>query len=201
MEIFVGITGASGAPYARRLVGALVAGGHTVGVSFSGSGAQVCGHELYGDLRMERSEAIANFCHDTGLTPELVYGEKDFGSPYASGSAKWDAAVICPCSMSTLATIASGAENNLLQRAANVALKERRTLVMVPRETPLSMIQIENLNRVANAGAIVVPAMPAFYTMPQSIDDMIDFVVGKVLNVLGCEQSLLAEWRGNELQA
>lgn len=199
MEVFVGITGASGSPYARRLVQALVAGGHTVGVSFSGSGAQVAGHELYGDLRMPREEALTRFLDDTGLPKDCLFAESDFGAPYASGSARWDAAVICPCSMSTLATIASGAEQNLLQRAANVALKENRTLILVPRETPLSTIQIDNLSRVAHAGARVVPAMPAFYTMPTSLDDMIDFVVGKVLNLLGAEQSLLAEWRGNQL--
>ena len=196
MEFFVGITGASGAPYARRLVEALVRGGHTVGVSFSGSGAQVVGHELYGNLRMERDEAISNFVADTGLDPACVWAPGDYSSPYASGSARWDAAIICPCSMDTLATIASGAGSNLLHRAAGVALKEQRRLVLVPRETPFNLIQIENIERVARAGAVVVPAMPAFYTMPKTLEDMIDFVVGKVLNVLGVEQGLLAEWRG-----
>lgn len=195
MEVFVGVTGASGAPYARRLVRALAAGGHTVGVSFSGSGAQVVGHELYGNLRMPRAEAIERFIADTGITAGNVWDPADYGSPYASGSARWDAAVICPCSMDTLASIASGSGTNLLHRAAGVALKEHRRLVLVPRETPLSLIQIRNLERVTEAGAMVLPAMPAFYTMPTSIDDMIDFVVGKVLNVLGAEQSLLSEWR------
>lgn len=196
MEFFVGITGASGAPYARRLVQALLADGHVVGVSFSGSGAQVVGHELYDDLRMDRDEAIGRFVTDTGLDPSQVWAPGDYSSPYASGSARWDAAVICPCSMDTLATIASGAGSNLLHRAAGVALKEQRKLVLVPRETPLNMIHLENLQRVARAGATVVPAMPAFYTKPTSLDDMIDFVVGKILNVLGVEQRLLAEWRG-----
>lgn len=194
MDIFVGITGASGAPYARRLVQVLVAGGHTVGVTFSGSGSQVVAHELYGDLRMPRDQAIERFLADTGLPADRVWGERDYGSPYASGSALWDAAVICPCSMATLSAISVGAEQNLLQRAANVALKEDRKLVLVPRETPFSKIQVDNLARVAHAGARVVPAMPAFYTMPKTIEDMIDFVVGKVLNVLGVEQSLLEQW-------
>jgi 4-hydroxy-3-polyprenylbenzoate decarboxylase len=195
VEVFVGIAGASGAPYARRLVQALVAGGHTVGLSFSGSGSTVTAHELYGDLRMPREEAIAKFVADTGVDPANVWGEKDYGSPYASGSAKWDAAVVIPCSMATLAALAGGMEQNLVQRAANVALKESRKLVIVPRESPLSVIQLENLVRIARAGAHVVPAMPAFYTLPKSLDDMVDFVVGKVLNVLGVEQELLAEWR------
>lgn len=173
----------------------LVAGGHTVGVSFSGSGSQVVGHELYGNLRLDRDEAIARFVADTGLDPMAVWGERDYSSPYASGSARWDAAVICPCSMATLASIASGIESNLLHRAAGVALKEDRQLILVPRETPLSLIQVQNIERVASAGARVVPAMPAFYTMPKTIEDMIDFVVGKVLNLLGAEQQLLAEWR------
>lgn len=197
MEVFVGITGASGAPYARRLVRALVASGHDVGVCFSGAGAQVAGQELYGDLRMPRDEAIARFVAETGLREGSVWGERDWGAPYASGSALWDAAVICPCSMATVAAIAGGAEANLVHRAANVALKERRTLILVPRETPLSVIQIDNISRVAHAGAHVVPAMPAFYTMPTSIDDMVDFVVGKVLNLLGVPQDLLAQWRDN----
>lgn len=196
MDVFVGIAGASGAPYARCLVQALIAGGHTVGLSFSGSGAQVVGHELYGDLRMPRDEAIANFVDETGADPANVWAERDYASPYASGSARWQAAAIVPCSMATLASIASGIEANLIHRAAGVALKEKRTLVVVPRETPLSLIQIGNIQRVAAAGAHVVPAMPAFYTLPQSIGDMIDFVVGKVLNAIGVEQSLLAEWRG-----
>lgn len=197
MDVFVGIAGASGAPYARRLVQALVAGGHTVGISFSGSGAQVTGHELYGDLRMERDEAIRRFVDDTGADPANVWGERDYASPYASGSARWDAAVIIPCSMSTLAAIAAGSETNLVQRAANVALKERRKLVVVPRETPLSTIQLENMLRIDRAGAIVLPAMPGFYQLPESLDDVVDFVVARALNAIGVQQELLAEWRGN----
>lgn len=195
MDVFVGITGASGAPYARRLVQVLRAGGHTVGISFSGSGSQVVGQELYGDLRMPREEAIARFVQDTGIDPGNVWEQRDWSSPYASGSALWDAAVICPCSMSTLASIAAGAEANLLHRAANVALKEARRLVLVPRETPLSLIQIQNLERVASAGAHVVPAMPGFYHRPTTIEELVDFVVGKVLNLIGVRQDLLEQWR------
>lgn len=194
MDVFVGITGASGAPYARRLVQALLAGGNTVGVCFSKAATQVSGQELYGDLRMERGEVIDRWLADTGLPAERLWDAHDFGSPYASGSARWDAAVIVPCSMDTLATIASGAGSNLLHRAASVALKEDRRLVLVPRETPLSTIHLENLLRVRRAGAHVLPGMPAFYQMPETIQDMVDFVVAKVLNLLGLEQTLLGEW-------
>lgn len=194
MDVFVGITGASGAPYARRLVQALLAGGHTVGACFSSASLQVSGQELYGDLRMPHDEVRERWLAETGLAPERLYGPHDFGSPYASGSARWDAAVLVPCSMDTLATVASGAGSNLLHRAASVALKEDRRLVLVPRETPLSTIHLENLLRVRRAGAHVLPAMPAFYQMPETLEDMVDFVVGKVLNLLGIDQSLLTEW-------
>ncbi|MCW2928597.1 MAG: phenylacrylic acid decarboxylase [Thermoleophilia bacterium] len=194
MDVFVGITGASGAPYARRLVQALVQGGHTVGACFSKASLQVSGQELYGDLRMDHGEVLDRWIADTGLPAERIWDAHDFGSPYASGSARWDAAVIVPCSMDTLATIASGAGSNLLHRAASVALKEDRKLVLVPRETPLSTIHLENLLRVRRAGAHVLPAMPAFYQLPETIEDMIDFVVAKVLNLIGIDQSLLGEW-------
>lgn len=195
MEVFVGIAGGSGAPYARRLVQALLAGGHTVGLSFTASATKVVGHELYGDLQMDRDTVIERFVAETGIDSGNVWGVTDYGSPYASGSARWDAAVVVPCSMSTLGALAAGIEQNLVQRAANVALKERRQLVLVPRETPLSIIQLENLVRVAKAGATVLPAMPGFYAGAQTVDDLVDFVVGKVLNSLGVEQSMLGQWR------
>jgi 4-hydroxy-3-polyprenylbenzoate decarboxylase len=194
MDVFVGITGASGAPYARRLVQALLAGGHTVGACFSSASVQVSGQELYGDLRMDRGEVLDRWLADTGLPAEQLWDAHDFGSPYASGSARWDAAVIVPCSMDTLATIASGAGSNLLHRAAGVALKEDRRLVLVPRETPLSTIHLENMLRVRRAGGHLLPAMPGFYQLPETVDDMVDFVVAKVLNLIGADQSLLGEW-------
>ena len=194
MDVFVGITGASGAPYARRLVQALLAGGHAVGACFSSAAPQVSGQELYGDLRMPREQVVERWLGETGLPVQRLYEPHDFGSPYASGSARWDAAVIVPCSMDTLATIASGAGSNLLHRAASVALKEDRRLVLVPRETPLSTIHLENLLRVRRAGAHVLPAMPAFYQRPETVEDMVDFVVAKVLNLIGIDQDLLGEW-------
>ena len=201
MNVFVGITGASGAPYARRLVQALLAGGHTVGACFSSAAPQVTGQELYGDLRMPRDEVVVRWLADTGLPADRLYDANDFGSPYASGSALWQAAVIVPCSMDTLATIASGAGSNLLHRAASVALKEDRKLVLVPRETPLSTIHLENLLRVRRAGAHVLPAMPAFYQLPETIEDMIDFVVAKVLNLLGLDQTLIGQWDAGMVSA
>lgn len=201
MDVFVGITGASGAPYARRLVQSLVRGGHTVGACFSSAAPQVTGQELYGDLRMPREEVVERWLAETGLDPDRLYDGHDFGSPYASGSARWDAAVIVPCSMDTLATIASGAGSNLVHRAASVALKEDRRLVLVPRETPLSTIHLENLLRVGRAGAHVLPAMPAFYQLPETIEDMVDFVVGKVLNLLGIDQDLLGSWDSGSMGA
>lgn len=194
MNIFVGITGASGAPYARRLVQVLRAGGHTVGACFSSASVQVSGQELYGDLRMDHDEVRTRWLQETGIAARDLYDPHDFGSPYASGSAQWDAAVIVPCSMDTLATIASGAGSNLLHRAASVALKEDRKLILVPRETPLSTIHLENMLRVRRAGAHLLPAMPAFYQVPESVEDMIDFVVAKILNLVGIDQALLADW-------
>ncbi len=198
MEFFVGISGASGAPYALGVVKGLLAAGHKVGVSFSTSGTKVAGHELYGDLHMDPEEVIDRFCVDAGLPRDDVWGQTDWSSPYASGSARWEAAIVVPCSMSTLATIATGAGDNLIHRAASVALKEQRRLIVVPRETPLSMIHLENMTRLASAGAIIAPAMPAHYTQPQTVEDMNNFMIGKILNLVGVEQSALAEWRPEE---
>lgn len=173
---------------------ALVAGGHDVGVCFSRAGTQVAGQELYGDLRMPRDQVIEQWCAETGITGEQIHALDDYASPYASGSALWDAAAIVPCSMDTLATIAAGAGTTLLHRAAGVALKEQRKLILVPRETPLSTIHLENMLRVRNAGAQLLPAMPGFYHRPTTVDELIDFVVGKILNLLGAEQTLLRRW-------
>lgn len=143
---------------------------------------------------MPREEIIERWCAEAGLDPSQVQGLNDYGSPYASGSARWDAAVIVPCSMDTLASIAMGAGTSLLHRAAGVALKENRKLILVPRETPLSTIHLENMLRVRRAGAHVLPAMPGFYHRPTTIDEIVDFVVGKVLNLLGADNTLLAQW-------
>jgi 4-hydroxy-3-polyprenylbenzoate decarboxylase len=192
MNVFLGITGASGAPYAARLLSALSQSGAQVGVSISDSGFEVLATELHGDPGMARDEVVARLTD--GLAGVTVYDVKDYKSPYASGSAKVDGYVICPCSMATAGTIAAGAMANLVHRAASVALKEERKLILVPRETPLSTIQLENLLRLRRAGATVLFAAPGFYNSPQTIDDLIEFVVGRCLDQLGIENRLTRRW-------
>jgi 4-hydroxy-3-polyprenylbenzoate decarboxylase len=192
MNVFLGITGASGAPYAARLLTALSESGAQVGVTISDSGFEVLATELHGDPAMARDEVVGRLTD--GLAGVTVYEAKDFKSPYASGSAKVDGYVICPCSMATAGTIAAGAMANLVHRAASVALKEERKLILVPRETPLSTIHLENLLRLRGAGATVLFAAPGFYNSPQTIDDLIEFVVGRCLDQLGIENKLTQRW-------
>jgi flavin prenyltransferase len=192
MNVFLGITGASGAPYAARLLSTLSQSGAQVGVSISDSGFEVLATELHGDPAMARDEVVARLID--GLAGVTVYDVKDYKSPYASGSAKVDGYVICPCSMATAGTIAAGAMANLVHRAASVALKEERKLILVPRETPLSTIQLENLLRLRRAGATVLFAAPGFYNSPQTIDDLIEFIVGRCLDQLGIENRLTRRW-------
>ncbi|MGH3062580.1 MAG: UbiX family flavin prenyltransferase, partial [Gaiellaceae bacterium] len=180
MHVFLGITGASGAPYAARLLQALTAGGAEVGVCISDAGVQVCATELYGDISLSRDDVTARLTE--ALEGVTVVGLRDYTTPYASGSARVDGYVVCPCSMSTAASIAAGAMANLVHRAASVALKEERKLVLVPRETPLSAIHLENLLRLRRAGATVVFAAPGFYHAPQTIDDLVNFVVARCLD-------------------
>jgi len=192
VNVFLGITGASGAPYAARLISSLSASGCELGISASAAGIQVLATELYGRPDMPADEVMARLLD--GIEGVTVYGERDYAAPYASGSAKVDGYVICPCSMATVGTIAAGAMANLVHRAASVALKEGRRLVLVPRETPLSTIHLENLLRLRQAGAVVVFAAPGFYHRPETIDDLVDFVVGRCLDQLGIEHSLVERW-------
>ena len=192
MHVFLGITGASGAPYAARLLDALVAADVEVGLCASSAGLEVVATELYGDPDLDRDEVLRRFVGDrAGVT---VHAPDDWRAPYASGSAKVDAYVICPCSMGTAGTIASGTMSNLIHRAASVAIKEGRKLIVVPRETPLSDIHLENLLRLRRAGAVVLMAAPGFYNAPQSIDDLIEFVVGRCLDQLEIENRLTKRW-------
>ena len=192
MNVFMGITGASGAPYAARLLEALVVADAEVGLCASSAGLEVLATELYGDPDLDREEVLRRFVGDSaGVT---VHGPNDWRAPYASGSARVDGYVICPCSMGTAGTIASGTMSNLIHRAASVALKEGRKLVLVPRETPLSDIHLENLLRLRRAGAVVLMAAPGFYNAPQTIDDLIEFVVGRCLDQLGIENKLTKRW-------
>jgi flavin prenyltransferase len=192
MNVFLGITGASGAPYAARLLSALSQAGAQVGVCVSESGIKVIATELYRDDTLSREQVLERFL--AGIDGVSLYSERDYSSPYASGSAKVDGYVICPCSMATAGTIAAGAMANLVHRAASVALKEERKLVLVPRETPLSTIHLENLLRLRNAGATILFAAPGFYNAPETIDDLIEFVVGRCLDQLGIENKLTKRW-------
>ena len=192
MNVFLGITGASGAPYAARLLDALIAADVEVGLCASSAGLEVVATELYGDPDLDRDEVLRRFVGDrAGVT---VHAPNDWRAPYASGSAKVDAYVICPCSMGTAGTIASGTMTNLIHRAASVAIKEGRKLVVVPRETPLSDIHLENLLRLRRAGAVVLMAAPGFYNAPETIDDLLEFVVGRCLDQLGIENRLTRRW-------
>jgi 4-hydroxy-3-polyprenylbenzoate decarboxylase len=191
MRVFLGITGASGAPYARRLLEALSAADCEVGVCLSGAAIEVLATELYGDVRLSSDEVIARFTEGTEAT---VYASNDWRAPYASGSAKVDGYVICPCSMGTLGTIASGAMQNLIHRAASVALKEERKLVLCPRETPLSAIHLENMLTLRRAGATILFLAPGFYAGSETVEQLVDFVVGRVLDQLGVENALIPRW-------
>jgi 4-hydroxy-3-polyprenylbenzoate decarboxylase len=180
-KIVVGITGASGAPYAQRLLQVLRKRDDVeLGVCLSQTAPEVWALECGGDLREE-----------IGLP---VWGVRDYKAPFASGSAGWHAMAVVPCSMGTAARIAHGISDTLLTRAADVMLKERRTLVVVPRETPLGLVHLENLTQLARLGAVVLPAMPSFYGKPETLDDAIDTVVGRLLDHLGFEHGLLRRW-------
>jgi 4-hydroxy-3-polyprenylbenzoate decarboxylase len=192
MHVFLGITGASGAPYAARLLEALQAAECEIGVCASGAAVEVLATELYGNARLSRDETLARLLeHAPGAT---VYDQNDWKAPYASGSAKVDAYVICPCSMGTLGTIASGAMQNLIHRAASVALKEERRLVLMPRETPLSAIHLRNMLTLREAGATILFLAPGFYHGAESVDDLVDFVVARALDQLGLENTLARRW-------
>ncbi|MGN6380820.1 MAG: UbiX family flavin prenyltransferase [Gaiellales bacterium] len=194
MRVMLGLTGASGAPYAARVLRALVDSGAEVGVVASSAGAQVVALELYGDRTLEPSGAVERLVAEHGSPEVRVWGQSDYSAPYASGSSCTDAVIVCPCSMATVGTIAGGGEANLIHRAASVQLKENRRLVVCPRETPLSVIHLENLLRIKRAGAWVVPAMPAFYHLPESIGDLVDFVAGRILDAAGVDATLVRPW-------
>jgi flavin prenyltransferase len=192
MRIFLGITGASGAPYAARLLDALVAAGCEVGVSASSAGVEVLATELYGEPALARETVLERLV--AGRAGVTVYEPGDYRAPYASGSARVDGYVVCPCSMATVGTIAAGAMENLVHRAASVALKEGRRLVLMPRETPLSTIHLETMLRLRTAGAVILFLAPGFYHAPKTIGDLVDFVVARCLDQLGIENALAPRW-------
>jgi 4-hydroxy-3-polyprenylbenzoate decarboxylase len=205
------ITGASGAAYAVRLLHVLAASGREIHLLVSPSGKAVVKQELGIDLNLERFDARPLLEYEfppswtggragrvkslRGEVNNLSYHyHGDFMAPVASGSFLTGGMVICPCSGTTLSGVAAGTSSNLIQRAADVHLKERRKLILVPRETPLSIIQIENMRRVAEAGAIVLPAMPGWYHGVTCLMDQVDFVVARVLDQLGVEHELMKRW-------
>ena len=192
MRVFLGITGASGAPYAARLLESLTAAECEVGISASSAGIEVLATELYGNARLPRDETLTRLLeHAPGAT---LYDPNDWRSPYASGSAKVDAYVICPCSMGTVGTIASGAMQNLIHRAASVALKEERRLVLMPRETPLSTIHLRNMLTLREAGATILFLAPGFYHGAETVENLVDFIVARALDLLGLEHALTPRW-------
>jgi flavin prenyltransferase len=214
MRVFLGITGASGAAYAARLVQVLAQADVELGVCASSAGLEVLATELYGNARLSRDETLTRLLESASGGNVTVYDPNDWRAPYASGSARVDAYVICPCSMGTLGTIASGAMSNLIHRAASVALKEERKLVLMPRETPLSVIHLRNMLTVKEAGATVLFLAPGFYhgasladesaepARPQRgvasdrlrIEDLVDFMVGRALDQLGLDVELVKRW-------
>ena len=196
--ICVGITGASGAVYAVRLLEVLIASGLDVHLSISPSGREVIGQELGLNIDLDRFEVADLLGHpneDSGQRGRLNYYPcGDFLAPMASGSFLTRGMVICPCSGTTLSAIAAGASGNLIQRAAEVHLKERRRLVLVPRETPLSLTHIDNMRRVTEAGATVLPASPGWYHGANSLDDLVDFIVGRICDQLEIENNCITRW-------
>jgi flavin prenyltransferase len=193
MHVFLGITGASGAPYAARLLEALAAADCEIGVCASSAGIEVLGTELFGDPNLPRDETLARLLERANGAAS-IYDPQDWGSPYASGSAKVDAYLICPCSMGTLGTIASGAMQNLIHRAASVALKEERRLVVMPRETPLSTIHLRNMLTLREAGATILFLAPGFYHGAETVENLVDFVVARALDQIGLDQQLTPRW-------
>lgn len=191
MKILVAITGASGAIYGLRLLEELLKGGHQLTLVASASGREVCRHETGVELSDVEGLKQRWGLPEAGLT---LRGACDFWAPEASGSAAPDAMVIAPCSMGSAGRIAAGISSTLIERAADVMLKERRPLLLLPRETPFSTIHLENLLKLSQAGARIVPAMPAFYQQPATVDDLVDFVVGKLLDQLGVSHRLFRRW-------
>jgi 4-hydroxy-3-polyprenylbenzoate decarboxylase len=190
------ITGASGAVYGIRTVQELLKAKASVSLVLSSAALTVlkeeCGLDWQGPVEALHSRLVDYFDYDgDGLH---VYDEKDLLAPMASGSAAPDAMIVVPCSMGTLSRIACGNSGNLLERAADVVLKEGKPLILVPRETPLSAIHLENMLKLARLGVKILPAMPAFYHRPQSMEDLVDFVVGKILDSVGVNHALFQRW-------
>ena len=197
-SITLAITGASGALYAVRTMAALLERGCHLELVISDYGRRLLRDELGDAAAVDRlvDYLASKYGSDVHKGSTTLYSNKDLGAKIASGSQGCEGMVVVPCSMKTLAGIAHGLSRNLVERAADVMLKERRTLIVVPRETPMSLPQLRNMVLCAEAGAMVMPAMPAFYQMPQTLDDLADFMAGKILSALGFEHELYPAWKG-----
>jgi len=186
MHLIIAITGCSGVIYGIRLLEACKKLGIETDLIVSRAAEKIFALELGKNIKDIRKLVTRNYSQD------------DLAAPLASGSVKMDGMVIVPCSMKTLGAIASGVADNLIARAADVTLKEGRPLVLVPRETPLNLIHLENMVRLKRAGATILPAMPGFYHKPKEISEMIDFIVGKILDIIGVEHKLYRRWQGSK---
>jgi 4-hydroxy-3-polyprenylbenzoate decarboxylase len=191
-DLVLAMTGASGAPYAVKLLQVLCRLGHTIHLSLSPSAAQVLDEEMGLEVDLDAFEP--SVFGDLGAGRLVYHHYQDFRAGIASGSFLTAGMIIIPCSMSTLGSIASGTSTNLITRAADVHLKERRTLILVPRETPLSLIHLENMVKVTQAGAVVLPAMPGWYHRPRRLDDLIDFVVARICDQFGIAAGTIPRW-------
>jgi 4-hydroxy-3-polyprenylbenzoate decarboxylase len=195
LPVTFAITGASGAPYAVRLLEVLNQNAVPVQLIVSETGWRL----LEAELEINGEAGLRARTGDWARV--TVFSDRDRGATPASGSAPSRGMVVCPCSMGTLASIAQGTTRSLIERAADVCLKERRTLLLVPRETPYSMIHLENMLRLTQAGAILLPASPGFYHRPQTVADLIDFVVGRIVAHLGVEQQIGPRWISGEVES
>jgi 4-hydroxy-3-polyprenylbenzoate decarboxylase len=196
--VAMAITGASGAIYATRTLAALLARGAHVELVVSDYGRRLLHDELGDEANVERlMPYLSNkYGESVAVGTITIHSNRDLGATIASGSHRCRGMAIVPCSMKTLAGVAHGLSRNLVERAADVMLKERRTLVIVPRETPMSLPQLRNMVLCAEAGAMILPAMPAFYQLPKTLDDLADFIAGKILAALGFDHDLFPQWTG-----
>src|SRR5690349_16962866 len=196
-SVALAITGASGALYAVRTLAELMSRGVNVELVVSDYGRRLLRDELGDEATLEKliPYLSTKYGHGVANGSLVVHSNRDLGATIASGSHRCSAMAIVPCSMKTLAGIAHGLSRNLVERAADVMLKERRPLVIVPRETPMSLPQLRNMVLCAEAGALMLPAMPGFYQMPKTLDDLGDFIAGKILSALGLEHQLYPAWK------
>jgi 4-hydroxy-3-polyprenylbenzoate decarboxylase len=196
-DLVLAMTGASGTPYGVRLLEVLLAAGRTIHLVLSPSGAEVLFREMDRRIDLEHfqlADLLGRAADEVKPGQVLYHDYRNVMAGIASGSFLTAGMVICPCSMGTVGAIAHGLSQNLIHRAADVHLKERRKLILVPRETPFNVIQLRNLTLCAEVGAVVLPAVPAFYTRPKTLDDAVDFIVGRICDQLGIEHDLFGRW-------